>query len=62
MMRSSWETKFSMWVDNNPAVIEWGSETIIIPYVSPIDNRGHRYYVDFGSRYRIRKNKLKHIL
>jgi head completion protein len=59
MMRSSWETKFSMWVDNNPAVIEWGSETIIIPYVSPIDNRGHRYYVDFWIKVQNSKKQIE---
>lgn len=33
--------------DNNPSIIEWGSEEVIIPYRSPIDGRVHRYYVDF---------------
>ena len=46
-LRSSWEIKFSIWLDANPSVIEWSSESIIIPYVSPADNRKHRYFVDF---------------
>lgn len=33
--------------DNDPAILEWSSEEIIIPYVSPLDNRWHRYFVDF---------------
>ena len=33
--------------DNNPSILEWGSEEIIIPYLSPIDKRVHRYFVDF---------------
>ena len=33
--------------DDNPDIIEWGSEEIIIPYVSPIDGRRHRYFPDF---------------
>lgn len=45
--RSSWERKFMIWVDTEKAVIEWGSEIAVIPYTSPIDNRIHRYYVDF---------------
>ena len=45
--RSLWELKFMKWCDGNPSVIEWGSETIIIPYVSPVDKRVHRYFVDF---------------
>ena len=33
--------------DEHPDVIEWGSEEISIPYISPLDNRIHRYYPDF---------------
>lgn len=45
--RSSWELRFMKWCDLNPSVLEWGSETIIIPYKSPVDSRIHRYFVDF---------------
>jgi hypothetical protein len=45
--RSSWERKMMKWCDLNPDVLQWGSEEHIIPYKSPIDNRVHRYYVDF---------------
>ena len=41
-----------MYCDNNPAIIEWGSEEIIIPYVSPIDKRVHRYFPDFFIKYK----------
>lgn len=44
--RSSWERKFMWWADNNPNVLQVGCENIIIPYISPIDHRAHRYYVD----------------
>jgi hypothetical protein len=27
--------------------LEWGSEELPIPYISPLDNRVHRYFVDF---------------
>ena len=33
--------------DGNPSILEWGSEEIVIPYRSPLDNRIHRYFVDF---------------
>ena len=33
--------------DNNPAILEWGSEEIIIPYRCPTDGKLHRYYPDF---------------
>lgn len=44
--RSSWELKFFRWCDKNTNVLEWTSETIIVPYRSPVDNRYHRYFVD----------------
>jgi hypothetical protein len=33
--------------DNNPSIIEWGSEEVIIPYRCPTDGKVHRYYPDF---------------
>ena len=47
IMRSSWETKFAIWCDHNPAILEWSSETTVIPYICATDNRMHRYFVDF---------------
>lgn len=47
IMRSSWETRFAIWCDRNPSILKWSSEETIIPYVSPLDNRIHRYFVDF---------------
>jgi len=44
--RSGWELKFFRWADDNPNVVEWASEAVIIPYVSPIDHKIHRYYTD----------------
>tara|TARA_B100001564_G_scaffold281764_1_gene244235 strand:+ start:1233 stop:1667 length:435 start_codon:yes stop_codon:yes gene_type:complete len=45
--RSLWEKKYMKYCDHTPSILEWGSEEIIIPYRSPIDNRVHRYYPDF---------------
>lgn len=47
VMRSSWETKFALWCDKNPQIIKWSSEETIIPYISPVDGKTHRYFVDF---------------
>ena len=44
--RSSWELKFFRWCDDNTNVVEWCSESLIVPYISPIDNKVHRYYTD----------------
>ena len=45
--RSLWELKFMNWCDKNENILEWGSEEVVIPYRSPLDNRIHRYFVDF---------------
>ena len=45
--RSLWELRFMKWCDSNPSVQEWGSETVIVPYISPLDKKVHRYFVDF---------------
>lgn len=45
--RSRWELKFMVWLDTHSNVVQWGSEELVIPYRSPIDNRIHRYFPDF---------------
>jgi hypothetical protein len=44
--RSGMELKFMRWCDKNPNVLKWSSESVIVPYVSPIDHRVHRYFID----------------
>lgn len=44
--RSSWEHRVFYFLDRNTSIIEWGSESVIIPYTYQIDNKVHRYYVD----------------
>tara|TARA_B100001250_G_C19781538_1_gene782083 strand:+ start:169 stop:603 length:435 start_codon:yes stop_codon:yes gene_type:complete len=56
--RSLWEKKFMGWCDRNTNVLEWGSEEIIIPYRSPVDNRVHRYYPDFYVKARTKTGGL----
>jgi hypothetical protein len=48
--RSSWEHRFCCYCDNSNEIIKWSSEPIGIPYVSPLDNKQHTYYVDFYMR------------
>jgi hypothetical protein len=45
--RSSWELRVMKWLDEHPSVIWWASEELPILYVSPIDNKVHRYFPDF---------------
>ena len=44
--RSSYELKFMRWADNNSNVLSWGSESVVVPYISPKDGKLHRYFVD----------------
>lgn len=44
--RSSWELAYFKWLDKTDSVIRWSSEEIVIPYISPLDNKTHRYFPD----------------
>ena len=46
VFRSGWELKFFKWADCNENILKWGSENVIIPYLNPLDNKVHRYFVD----------------
>jgi hypothetical protein len=46
VFRSSWERTLYNWFDETDEVIKWHSECDIIPYISPLDGRQHRYFVD----------------
>ena len=54
--RSSWEVKVMSWLDNNDSIITWASEELFIPYISPVDNRWHRYFPDFVVKVRRKDN------
>ena len=50
------------WCDLNDSVQEWGSETVIVPYVSPVDRKPHRYYVDFYIKVKNKTGKIQKYL
>ena len=60
--RSSWELKFLLYLDKHPDVIEYSSEEIIIPYLSPVDGKYHRYFPDFFVKMKTKDNKVKNVL
>ena len=60
--RSSWELKFMVYCDNNSAVLEWGSEEVVIPYISPLDGRRHRYFPDFYIKVKQKDGSTKKII
>jgi hypothetical protein len=45
--RSSWEHKLCRKFDDSSNVIGWCMEENVIPYISPVDGRMHRYFMDF---------------
>lgn len=57
--RSLWELKFMNWCDKNENILEWGSEEFWIPYVSPVDNRVHRYFPDFYVKVKEQNGAIK---
>ena len=60
--RSMWERRFMKYCDNNPSVLAWASEELVIPYLSPVDNKKHRYYPDFVVRLLDKDNEIKTIV
>ena len=60
--RSSWEKKFMIYCDNNPSIVQWASEEVVIAYKSPLDNKIHRYYPDFYLKVKQKDNSYKNII
>jgi hypothetical protein len=46
VFRSLWERTFFQWCDTTDSIVEWSSEEVIIPYISPLDRKYHRYFPD----------------
>jgi len=51
-----------VWCDKNTGILQWGSEEIIIPYKSPVDNKWHRYYPDFYIKLRNKQGVIEKYL
>lgn len=56
--RSSWESRFCHWLDQNTSVRKWGFEVVTIPYRYDVDGRVHTYIVDFYAEIVNRDNKV----
>ena len=57
--RSLWEFKLMKYLDDHKQIVRWSSEEFCIPYVSPKDNRVHRYYPDYLIKVKENNNKIK---
>jgi hypothetical protein len=60
--RSLWERKAMVWFDTNENVLQWSSEEFFIPYLSPLDNKYHRYFPDFLIKVKKRDGGIQSIL
>ena len=58
LYRSSWELKVMSNLDKADNVETWSSEELSIPYISPLDGKRHRYFVDFVVKYKDGKTVL----
>jgi hypothetical protein len=60
--RSSLELKVMRWFDDNINVLSWGSESVVVPYFSPIDEKSHKYFVDFVVNLKTKDGEIKKLL
>jgi len=60
--RSTWERSFFQWCDANESVIEWSSESVVIPYFDPVRNSKHRYYPDIYMMVKTRDGIKRYIV
>jgi hypothetical protein len=58
--RSSWEMTFMKFCDHNPAIQQWASEPLQIPYRDPLTGKPTVYVPDFLIIY-LDKNSKKHV-
>lgn len=57
--RSSWELRFFNWCDTSPNVVSWSSEEVVVSYVSPVDSRCHRYFIDAKVKIKGKDGKIR---
>lgn len=50
--RSLWERQAFRWLDDNPDVLEWNSEGVVIPYRCKTDGKPHRYFMDLYIKFK----------
>jgi len=48
-----------VYCDNEPNVLEWSSEEVVIPYISPVDGKYHRYFPDFKIKIKTKSGQVK---
>ena len=56
--RSGWEHAFMRFCDNNDHILQWASESIVIPYRHPLTGKMTNYVPDFLIVYRTKNSKM----
>lgn len=59
---SSWELKLFRWCDMNEDVVEWGSESIAIPYHNPVTEKTSCYFPDVILKMKINNQIKKYLI
>lgn len=59
IFRSSWELSFAKFLDQNPNILEWSSEEIVIPYIKFTDKKVHRYFPDFSVKIKDKNGDIR---
>ena len=57
--RSSWEKRVCEWFDLTTSVVYWNSEGLVIPYFYNVDNKFHKYHIDFIAKIKNRQGDVK---
>lgn len=60
--RSTWELRVFKWLDENENILEWQSEELFIPYVSPVDGRLRRYFPDIVCKCRKKDGSIETLM
>ena len=57
--RSGWELSYMRFCDSNDHILQWASESIVIPYRNPVTGKMSRYIPDFLVTYRTKDNTMR---
>ena len=62
VFRSNLEKFFFNFFDLNENVLGWNSEECVVPYISPLDGRRHRYFIDNWAKVKTQNGKIREFL
>lgn len=60
--RSLKERQVMVYFDKCPNILKWSSEDVIVPYLYRVDNKMHRYFVDFTAIIKTESGKVRKLL